>query len=193
MPKTTYNYSAKEYFKYLRHSWLVIVIALIIGCAGGYYFGFQKDADTYTSKASVIFYNDKVELNVANSAHNQFVAIIKSENIYKELKYDIKEYDFGGLDVTEGKAGVYNISTTSSTPEMSIKTTDFIVKHASEVVKKTYGDNSGYHVMLTSGPTSAEKDITTRDRVISMALVVVLAVFVAFAGIFVRFNTIAKK
>ena len=193
MPKVTYNYSAKEYFKYLRHNWYIVLIILIIGCIGGYYFGFKKDADTYTSSAYVIFYNDKVELNEANSAHNQFVAIVKSENIYKELNYNVKEYDFSGIDVVEGKVGVYNIKTTSSTPEMSTKTTDFIVKHASEVVKKTYGDNSGYHVMLTSGPTSAEKDITMKDRVVSMGFIVILAVFVAFAGLFVRFNSIAKK
>ncbi len=193
MPKTTYNYSAKEYFKYLRHNWFIIVIITIIGCIGGYYFGFKKDADTYSSNAGVIFYNDKVELNEANSAHNQFVAIIKSENIYKELNYDIEEYDFSGINVTETKVGVYNIKTTSATPEMSTKTTDFIVKHASEVIKKTYGDNSGYHVMLTSGPTSAEKDITAKDRILSMGIIVVLAIFVAFAGLFMRFNSIAKK
>lgn len=187
-----YKYSVKDYFKFIRKRWYVILIVLVLGSIIGYYLGFKKDATTYSSTATVIFYNNKAELNENNAAYNQFSSIIKSANIYKELKYQTEEYDFKGVEVLDSK-GVYTITTVSATPEMSTKTTDFIIKHAHEVIKNIYGENSGYNVALVSGPTSAEAIITTKDRLVSAAIVVVLAVFIAFAGLFISFNNIVKR
>ena len=187
-----YKYSVKDYLKFVRKRWYVILIVLVVGCIIGYYLGFKKDATTYSTSATVIFYNNKAELNENNAAYSQFSSIIKSANIYKDLKYQTEEYDFSGVEVTDSK-GVYTIKTTSSTPEMSTKTTDFIIKHSHEVIKNIYGENSGYNVTLVSGPTSAEAVITTKDRLISAVVIVILAIFVAFAGLFISFNNIVKR
>lgn len=193
MAKTeSYKYSAKDYFNYIRKRWYVILIVLALGSVAGYCVGFKKDVTTFSSTATVIFYNNKAELNESNAAYSQFPAIIKSSNIYEKLNYQVKDYDFAGVEVTDNK-GVYTIKTTSSTPEMSTKTTDFIIKHSHEVIKNTYGENSGYNVTLVSGPTSAEADITSKDRVVTMSIVIILAAFAVFAGLFVSFNSKVKK
>lgn len=194
MAKTNnYSYSVKDYFKYMRKCWYVVLIMLILGCAGGYYFGFKKDATTYSSTAKVIFYNNKAELNEANAVYNQFIPLISSQKVYEDLGYDVEEYDFEGVSIGAVKPGVYTITAASDTPEHGTQTIDFIIKHASEVVKKTYGESSGYEVLVTSMPSGAIEGITKKDRIVSFTVIVVFATTIAFAGLFVRFNMIAKK
>ena len=184
------KFTFKNYLKYLRKYWVLIVIFAVIGLIGSYIY-ISNSKVTYSANLKVMVYNAEVDQGAAVSPYVQFKEILTSDILIEErvgLK-DIASH----IEVKESNRGVFIITDTESDAGTAVENIKKISENIRSLVDGVYSDADKYEITIlqidqqATASTNLKKDIFM-GIVATFAMVALAAVI-----IFIKFDFSTEK
>lgn len=184
------KFTFKNYLKYLRKYWVLIVVFAVIGLIGSY-IHISNSKVTYSANLKVMVYNAEVDQGAAVSPYAQFKEILTSEILIEErvgLK-DIASH----IEVKESNRGVFIITDTESDAGTAVENIKKISENIRSLVDGVYSDADKYEITILQidqqavASTNLKKDIFM-GIVATFAMVALAAVI-----IFIKFDFSTEK
>ena len=179
------KFTFKNYLKYLRKYWVLIVVFAVIGLIGSYIY-ISNSKVTYSANLKVMVYNAEVDQGAAVSPYVQFKEILTSDILIEErvgLK-DIASH----IEVKESNRGVFTITDTESDAGTAVENIKKISENIRSLVDGVYSDADKYEITIlqidqqATASTNLKKDIFM-GIVATFAMVALAAVI-----IFIKFD-----
>ena len=178
------QFTFKNYLKELKQSWLIIVIFVVLGAAGGAFLAFTKP-NNYLASAKLSVYNPAVNTGPQTSPYAQISELLMSDEL---VEGNLETYT-----VIEKPFGVFQIDATSTDSQKAIDTVNTVMDHAEDVIKEAFEDAENYRITILSRASEAEPTIVMKQRIISTVITTVGALALALVVIFVKFDYKAEK
>lgn len=184
------KFTFKNYLKYLRKYWVLIVVFAVIGLIGSYIY-ISNSKVTYSANLKVMVYNAEVDQGAAVSPYVQFKEILTSDILIEErvgLK-DIASH----IEVKESNRGVFTITDTESDAGTAVENIKKISENIRSLVDGVYSDADKYEITIlqidqqAAASTNLKKDIFM-GIVATFAMVALAAVI-----IFIKFDFSTEK
>ncbi|MCR4752899.1 MAG: hypothetical protein K5837_00555 [Candidatus Saccharibacteria bacterium] len=184
------KFTFKNYLKYLRKYWVLIVVFAVIGLIGSYIY-ISNSKVTYSANLKVMVYNAEVDQGAAVSPYVQFKEILTSDILIEErigLK-DIASH----IEVKESNRGVFTITNTESDADTAVENIKKISENIRSLVDGVYSDADKYEITIlqidqqAAASTNLKKDIFM-GIVATFAMVALAAVI-----IFIKFDFSTEK
>ena len=184
------KFTFKNYLKYLRKYWVLIVVFAVIGLIGSYIY-ISNSKVTYSANIKVMVYNAEVDQGAAVSPYVQFKEILTSDILIEErvgLK-DIASH----IEVKESNRGVFTITDTESDAGTAVENIKKISENIRSLVDGVYSDADKYEITIlqidqqATASTNLKKDIFM-GIVATFAMVALAAVI-----IFIKFDFSTEK
>ncbi len=184
------KFTFKNYLKYLRKYWVLIVVFAVIGLIGSYIY-ISNSKVTYSANLKVMVYNAEVDQGAAVSPYVQFKEILTSDILIEErvgLK-DIASH----IEVKESNRGVFTITDTESDAGTAVENIKKISENIRSLVDGVYSDADKYEITIlqidqqAAASTSLKKDIYM-GIIATFAMVALAAVI-----IFIKFDFSTEK
>ena len=184
------KFTFKNYLKYLRKYWVLIVVFAVIGLIGSYIY-ISNSKVTYSANLKVMVYNAEVDQGAAVSPYVQFKEILTSDILIEErigLK-DIASH----IEVKESNRGVFTITDTESDAGTAVENIKKISENIRSLVDGVYSDADKYEITIlqidqqATASTNLKKDIFM-GIVATFAMVALAAVI-----IFIKFDFSTEK
>jgi uncharacterized protein involved in exopolysaccharide biosynthesis len=184
------KFTFKNYLKYLRKYWVLIVVFAVIGLIGSYIY-ISNSKVTYSANLKVMVYNAEVDQGAAVSPYVQFKEILTSDILIEErigLK-DIASH----IEVKESNRGVFTITDTESDADTAVENIKKISENIRSLVDGVYSDADKYEITIlqidqqAAASTNLKKDIFM-GIVATFAMVALAAVI-----IFIKFDFSTEK
>ena len=184
------KFTFKNYLKYLRKYWVLIVVFAVIGLIGSYIY-ISNSKVTYSANLKVMVYNAEVDQGAAVSPYVQFKEILSSDILIEErigLK-DIASH----IEVKESNRGVFTITDTESDAGTAVENIKKISENIRSLVDGVYSDADKYEITIlqidqqAAASTNLKKDIFM-GIVATFAMVALAAVI-----IFIKFDFSTQK
>ena len=184
------KFTFKNYLKYLRKYWVLIVVFAVIGLIGSYIY-ISNSKVTYSANLKVMVYNAEVDQGAAVSPYVQFKEILSSDILIEErigLK-DIASH----IEVKESNRGVFTITDTESDAGTAVENIKKISENIRSLVDGVYSDADKYEITIlqidqqAAASTNLKKDIFM-GIVATFAMVALAAVI-----IFIKFDFSTEK
>ena len=184
------KFTFKNYLKYLRKYWVLIVVFAVIGLIGSYIY-ISNSKVTYSANLKVMVYNAEVDQGAAVSPYVQFKEILTSDILIEErvgLK-DIANH----IEVKESNRGVFTITDTESDAGTAVENIKKISENIRSLVDGVYSDADKYEITIlqidqqATASTNLKKDIFM-GIVATFAMVALAAVI-----IFIKFDFSTEK
>lgn len=184
------KFTFKNYLKYLRKYWVLIVVFAVIGLIGSYIY-ISNSKVTYSANLKVMVYNAEVDQGAAVSPYVQFKEILTSDILIEErvgLK-DIASH----IEVKESNRGVFIITDTESDAGTAVENIKKISENIRSLVDGVYSDADKYEITIlqidqqAAASTNLKKDIFM-GIVATFAMVALAAVI-----IFIKFDFSTEK
>ena len=184
------KFTFKNYLKYLRKYWVLIVVFAAIGLIGSYIY-ISNLKVTYSANLKVMVYNAEVDQGAAVSPYVQFKEILTSDILIEErvgLK-DIASH----IEVKESNRGVFTITDTESDAGTAVENIKKISENIRSLVDGVYSDADKYEITIlqidqqAAASTNLKKDIFM-GIVATFAMVALAAVI-----IFIKFDFSTEK
>ena len=184
------KFTFKNYLKYLRKYWVLIVVFAVIGLIGSYIY-ISNSKVTYSANLKVMVYNAEVDQGAAVSPYVQFKEILTSDILIEErvgLK-DIASH----IEVKESNRGGFTITDTESEAGTAVENIKKISENIRSLVDGVYSDADKYEITIlqidqqAAASTNLKKDIFM-GIVATFAMVALAAVI-----IFIKFDFSTEK
>ena len=180
------KFTFKNYLKELKRSWLILVIFVLIGAVAGSVYAFRKPTE-YVSNAKFSVHNSSIENGTTTSPYSQIGALVQSKELIIRNS-DIKESDFSGVEVTEKPFGVFDVVVTSPTAEQAKNTANTILGSVRKIMDEAFDDSGYYQIAILQNASEATPTVTIKNRVTSIAVVMLGMLAVAMIVVFVKFD-----
>lgn len=178
------KFTFKNYLKYLRKYWVLIVVFAVIGLIGSYIY-ISNSKVTYSANLKVMVYNAEVDQGAAVSPYVQFKEILTSDILIEErigLK-DIASH----IEVKESNRGVFTITDTESDAGTAVENIKKISENIRSLVDGVYSDADKYEITIlqidqqAAASTNLKKDIfmgiTATFAMVALAAVIIFIKF----------------
>ena len=178
------KFTFKNYLKYLRKYWVLIVVFAVIGLIGSYIYTSNSKV-TYSANLKVMVYNAEVDQGAAVSPYVQFKEILTSDILIEErigLK-DIASH----IEVKESNRGVFTITDTESDAGTAVENIKKISENIRSLVDGVYSDADKYEITIlqidqqAAASTNLKKDIfmgiTATFAMVALAAVIIFIKF----------------
>jgi len=184
------KFTFKNYLKYLRKYWVLIVVFAAIGLIGSYIY-ISNLKVTYSANLKVMVYNAEVDQGAAVSPYVQFKEILTSDILIEErvgLK-DIASH----IEVKESNRGVFTITDTESDAGTAVENIKKISENIRSLVDGVYSDADKYEITILQIDQQAAAS-TNLKKEIFMGIVATFAmVALAAVIIFIKFDFSTEK
>ncbi len=184
------KFTFKNYLKYLRKYWVLIVVFAAIGLIGSYIY-ISNLKVTYSANLKVMVYNAEVDQGAAVSPYVQFKEILTSDILIEErvgLK-DIASH----IEVKESNRGVFTITDTESDAGTAVENIKKISENIRSLVDGVYSDADKYEITILQIDQQAAAS-TNLKKEIFMGIVATFAMVVLAAVIiFIKFDFSTEK
>ena len=184
------KFTFKNYLKYLRKYWVLIVVFAVIGLIGSYIY-ISNSKVTYSANLKVMVYNAEVDQGAAVSPYVQFKEILTSDILIEE-RIGLKDIA-GHIEVKESNRGVFTITDTESDAGTAVENIKKISENIRSLVDGVYSDADKYEITIlqidqqAAASTNLKKDIFM-GIVATFAMVALAAVI-----IFIKFDFSTEK
>jgi len=191
MIKNTDNrFTFKNYIKYLKKYWVLVVIFAIIGIIGSLLF-VSNNKVTYSANIKIMIYNAEADQGSAVSPYLQFKEILTS-NILMEDKVGIEDAS-GRLEVKESNRGVFTITDTESNPEKAVDNIKKIGDNIQALINGTYSDAYKYEITVLQLDQQATPSTSTKKNILMCAMATFSMIILAAIIIFIKFDFSTEK
>ena len=188
MSKT--KFTLKNYFKELKKAWLLLVIFAILGAAGGAFYAFKKPV-MYTASAKVLVYNSSIDNGSTVSPYSQIGELLLSKEVINEINKDSD--DISDYTVVEAPRGVFTITATSGNEDHAKKVANTVIESTSGAIRYAFDDADDYRAMVLQEADQASPTVTTKTRIISIAIAAAAMLIIAAVIVFIKFDYSSEK
>lgn len=189
--------------RYLLKRWWIIVLAVAVFAAGGYFVSKTFTVPQYTTSCRIYVYQENTEIDyngivvatqLANDCEVLITGINVSEAVVKELGLNMDPSNISSkLVVTsESNTRILTIEYTDTDPERAAMILNAVSDEASEQIKRIMNVSAVNEVYSAKVPTSPSNIATGRDTVLGAAIGALLAIGV-LAVLFLIDDTIRSE
>lgn len=188
--KNNYSFTIKDYFKYLKVHWLLIVIFALIGLIGSFAYTSTKKI-TYSAEAKIIIHNAEVDQGGAVSPYTQFKEVFVSDRILEE-KIGIENAS-SRLEIKEPTRGVFVITDTESAANEAVDNVKKISDNIDTLIQEVYSDHEQYEVSILSIDNEATPSTSKKKNILMCAIATLGTIFLAAIILFIKFDFTVEK
>ncbi len=184
------KFTFKNYLKYLRKYWVLIVVFAVIGLIGSYIY-ISNSKVTYSANLKVMVYNAEVDQGAAVSPYVQFKEILTSDILIEErvgLK-DIASH----IEVKESNRGVFTITDTESDAGTAVENIKKISENIRSLVDGVYSDADKYEITILQIDQQAAASTNLKKDIFMGIVATVAMVALAAVIIFIKFDFSTEK
>ena len=187
MAKETHEYTIRDFCKFVLKNWIILIACLVLGGLVAVY-SYKHQSANYTSSAIILVHDNEYEYNGTISPYVQIASILKSKEAFEDAGINVGDTAFGDVLVNEKATGVFEITDSNPTEAKALSDLNMIVENSEKVIAKTYNDEKQYHVAVLKKPGEPVADVTTKDKILSFAVIMAAFVFLAIAIDFIAFS-----
>lgn len=188
--KNNYSFTVKDYFKYLKVHWVLILIFALIGVIGSFTYTNTKKI-TYSAEAKIIIHNAEVNQGGAVSPYTQFKEVFVSDRILEE-KIGIKNAS-SRLEVKEPTRGVFVITDTESTADVAVENVKKISDNIGTLIREVYSNHEQYEVSILSIDNEATPSTSKKKNILMCVIATLGVIFLAAIILFIKFDFTVEK
>lgn len=184
------KFTFKNYLKYLRKYWVLIVVFAAIGLIGSYIY-ISNLKVTYSANLKVMVYNAEVDQGAAVSPYVQFKEILTSDILIEErvgLK-DIASH----IEVKESNRGVFTITDTESDAGTAVENIKKISENIRSLVDGVYSDADKYEITILQIDQQAAASTNLKKEIFMGVVATFAMVVLAAVIIFIKFDFSTEK
>ncbi|MBQ9684152.1 hypothetical protein IJV57_01590 [Candidatus Saccharibacteria bacterium] len=184
------KFTFKNYLKYLRKYWVLIVVFAAIGLIGSYIY-ISNLKVTYSANLKVMVYNAEVDQGAAVSPYVQFKEILTSDILIEErvgLK-DIASH----IEVKESNRGVFTITDTESDAGAAVENIKKISENIRSLVDGVYSDADKYEITILQIDQQAAASTNLKKEIFMGVVATFAMVVLAAVIIFIKFDFSTEK
>lgn len=186
------KFTFKNYLKELKKSWIMLVIFLVIGLAGGAAYAFSRPVN-YNATVKFSVYNSHVDNGSAASPYSQLVELYASPRLLSNIDGAVDEKTAPKYEVKEAPRGIFTVTVTAKDAEKAKSFANTVLFNTSNVISAAFDDATNYRVTVLKEATSAEATVTNSKRIISIAVAALGMLVIAAVIVFVRFDYRSEK
>ena len=184
------KFTFKNYLRYLKKYWLLIVIFAIIGAVGSFFY-ISNNKVTYSASLKVMIYNAEADQGATASPYLQFKEILTS-NILIEERIGIKDV-VSHLEVKETNRGVFTITNTEDNPDTAVETIKKISENIRSLVDGVYSDADKYEITVLQLDQQATPSTSMKKNLLMGIIATFAMVALAAVIIFIKFDFSTEK
>ena len=184
------RFTFKNYLRYLKKYWLLIVIFAIIGAVGSFFY-ISNSKVTYSANLKVMIYNAEADQGATASPYLQFKEILTS-NILIEERIGIKDV-VSHLEVKETNRGVFTITNTEDNPDTAVETIKKISENIRSLVDGVYSDADKYEITVLQLDQQATPSTSMKKNLLMGIIATFAMVALAAVIIFIKFDFSTEK
>ena len=184
------RFTFKNYLRYLKKYWLLIVIFAIIGAVGSFFY-ISNNKVTYSASLKVMIYNAEADQGATTSPYLQFKEILTS-NILIEERIGIKDVA-SHLEVKETNRGVFTITNTEDNPDTAVETIKKISENIRSLVDGVYSDAEKYEITVLQLDQQATPSTSMKKNLLMGAIATLAMIVLAAVIIFIKFDFSTEK
>lgn len=184
---TNYKFTIKDFCRYVINCWPILAICAVVGGLLAIY-SYEHQSENYTSSATIMVYDNEYKFGGSISPYVQIASILTSKSAYKEAGVKTDLISFEDLSIKEKAIGVLEVTDSNPSKEKAESELQLVIENAEKVISKAYNDEKRYRVTILSEPNKPVADKTQKDKILSVAIILVASVFLAIVIDFIAFN-----
>ena len=184
------KFTFKNYLRYLKKYWLLIVIFAIIGAVGSFFY-ISNSKVTYSASLKVMIYNAEADQGATASPYLQFKEILTS-NVLIEERIGIKDAA-SHLEVKETNRGVFTITNTEDNPDTTVETIKKIGDNIRSLIDGVYSDADKYEITVLQLDQQATPSTSMKKNLLMGAIATFAMIILAAVIIFIKFDFSTEK
>lgn len=188
MTKTKFTF--KNYLKELKKSWLLLVIFVILGAAGGAFYAFRKPVQ-YTATAKVLVNNASVDNAGMASPYSSISELLLSKDLIKETNPDLG--DIPEYEVIEAPRGVFQVTVTDTDSEHAKEVANAVINSTQYVIDYAFDNAADYRVTTINEAENTSATVSTKSRIISIVIAAAAMFVLAAVVVFIKFDYSSEK
>lgn len=184
-----YDFTIKDFCKYVFKKWWVLAIALVIGgCLSIYSW---KNQDAIFTSDMILLVHDEVDTAGDSDEYAQIASILSSKEAYLAAGIEEDDIKIDSVTITSEGKGVVNLIAKASDEETAFESLEFVYKNADKALNNLFDDNE-FKTTILKDKGAASVEGTKRDKLFSI-VVIMGCLFVVALGIdFCRFRALIK-
>ena len=190
MAKTKFTF--KNYLKALKNAWIVLAAFFIIGAGAGIFVAFKKPV-MYKSTSKIAIFNSAIDNGAVTSPYTQITEYLSSKKLLAEVDDSVNLEDIPEYTVEELPRGIFTINVTAKDTDTAKKFADLIVKDSMRILTSVLGNTDDYRITTLEEASDGIATVTTKTRIIYIALASLGALIIAAIGVFVKFDYDSEK
>ena len=184
------KFTFKNYLRYLKKYWLLIVIFAIIGAVGSFFY-ISNSKVTYSASLKVMIYNAEADQGATASPYLQFKEILTS-NVLIEERIGIKDAA-SHLEVKETNRGVFTITNTEDNPDTTVETIKKIGDNIRSLIDGVYSDADKYEITVLQLDQQATPSTSMKKNLLMGTIATFAMIILAAVIIFIKFDFSTEK
>jgi len=185
-----YEFKIVDFCKYVFAKWPILLCCLIIGACASLY-SWKHQSASYESMA-VILFHDKIDTAGDGDEYDQILTILNSKESYLEAGAKEDEIAFDGIEVSGVATGVVKVIAMGESEGEALKKVEFVINNSEKTLNHIFTENSFESFVLTK-PGEATAKGTKKEKLLSVAIIMMATVVLAIGIDFVGFNKKVEK
>ena len=187
---TKLKFTFKNYLQELKKSYLLLIILLIIGLAGGAFYAFSRKTQ-YVSHAKLLVNNSAVDNGSATSPYAQIGELLSSKKLLETVNTAAK--DVPAYEVIEMPRGVFMINVTDNNGEHAKEIANAVLASAGDIISTAFDNASDYRITIIEEASEPAATVSMKSRLVSIAIAGAAMLIVGAVIVFIKFDYNSEK